>query len=64
MRWISIKEQMPPKDITVLGYNNGEFVLIVNYNGIIVNENCVKEYVQFWCEITPPKEELLKVCRV
>lgn len=54
MKWIDIKTQTPPKDTTVLGYNNGEYVLVSNYNGVFIDENCSKVNIEYWCEITPP----------
>lgn len=54
MEWIDIKTQTPPKDITVLGYSNGAFVLVTNYNGIIIDDTCSKVNIEYWCEITPP----------
>jgi hypothetical protein len=54
MEWIDIKTQTPPKDTTVLGYNNGAFVLVTNYNGILIDELCTKVNIEYWCEITPP----------
>ena len=53
---VHLKTQMPPKDITVLGYSNGAFVLVTNYNGIIIDDTCSKITIQYWCEITPPKK--------
>lgn len=55
MKWIDIKKQMPPKDITVLGYSNGAFVLVTNYNGIIIDDTCCSKIdIEYWCEIVPP----------
>ena len=54
MEWIDIKTQTPPKDTTVLGYSNGAFVLVTNYNGVIIDDNCSKVNIEYWREITPP----------